>query len=59
MLLRLTLSAAAWLAAVLIAALLVELAVGGIRRPGLVTLVTLPILAPLLFVIWRRRPPRP
>jgi hypothetical protein len=55
---RLALSAGAWVAAVLVASFLVELFFGT-RRQGFVTLLTLPILGPLLFVIWRRRPPAP
>lgn len=51
---NIALSGLAWLVAVLVAAASLELTLGQ-ARPGFVPIVTLALLAPLLYVIWRPR----
>jgi len=54
LLLRIVGSILAWVIVTLIAAAGVEVAFG-VPRPGFVPLVTLVLLAPVLFLIWRPR----
>jgi hypothetical protein len=53
-LLKIAGSLIAWVIATLIAAAGVEIAFG-VPRPGVVPLVTLVLLSPILFLIWRPR----
>ena len=49
---NIVLSVVAWVVATLIAAAAIEV-ITGAARPGLVPLVSLVVLAPVLFLIWR------